>query len=275
MQRMARMIFDFYLDASIHVALAISSLLLVSVHLLGITANFHLLGFTFFGTIVCYNFVKYGVEAKKYLIVSNGYHKDIQVFSVPCFFMSLFFLANLKRDVGLAVVLLGAVSTLYAVPLLPKMKNLRSLGGFKIHVVALVWTGFTVFLPVLEAGMPVERDVAVAMLQRFILIVLLMLPFEIRDLKRDDPGLRTIPQILGVERTKVLGIILVPVFFSLSFLKDGLSSLETVSRLFLGTVLISIFTSKQNMQNTYFASFWVEAVPVFWLIAVLVLKSIA
>jgi len=71
--------FNFYLDASIHVALAVFSLVYVTTITLNISINSHLIYFIFFGTIVCYNFIKYGVEADKYFLVANPYHKNIQI----------------------------------------------------------------------------------------------------------------------------------------------------------------------------------------------------
>ncbi|MEX0314208.1 MAG: hypothetical protein AB3N18_08520, partial [Allomuricauda sp.] len=198
--KLLKTFFDFYLNASVHVALAVISLMLVSIFLLDIPPNFSLLGFTFFGTIVCYNFVKYGVEAEKYLIVSNTYHKNIQIFNFICFVPALYFLIQFEQKMWVAIVALAILSTLYAIPLLPKNKNLRSLGGFKIYVVALVWVGFTVFLPVLDQDIPISWDIWVSFCQRFILVLVLLLPFEIRDLRWDSTQLKTLPQVFGIER---------------------------------------------------------------------------
>ena len=86
-----RKLLDFYLDASIHVALAVTALVLVTYLFLNIPVENPLLGFSFFSSIVCYNFIKYGVEAKKYLIVSKTYHKRIQTFSFLSFFPAIWF----------------------------------------------------------------------------------------------------------------------------------------------------------------------------------------
>ena len=212
-------IFDFYLDASIHVALAVLSLAGVTFHLLGISSDIDLLGFIFFGVIVCYNFIKYGVEAYKYLIVSNAYHKIIQIFSFASFGFALYFLLQLDAKIWWATVILGLLSALYAVPFLPSAKNLRSLGGLKIYIVAFVWAGFTVLLPVLDVQMPIGWDFWVLFLQRVLLVLVLIIPFEIRDMQWDDKDLRTLPQVLGVRRTQNLGIVLAVVFFSPNFFK--------------------------------------------------------
>ncbi len=257
-------IFDFYLDASIHVALAVLSLAGVTFHLLGISSDIDLLGFIFFGVIVCYNFIKYGVEAYKYLIVSNAYHKIIQIFSFVSFGFALYFLLQLDAKIWWATVILGLLSALYAVPFLPSAKNLRSLGGLKIYIVAFVWAGFTVLLPVLDVQMPIGWDFWVLFLQRVLLVLVLIIPFEIRDMQWDDKDLRTLPQVLGVRRTQNLGIVLAVVFFLLTFLKDGVHQVEIVLRLALTLVLIFVLIANKKMTSRYFVSFWVEAIPVFW-----------
>lgn len=264
LMRTLRTIFDFYLDASIHTALAVVSLVMVTALLLNIPIDFSLIGFIFCSTIVCYNFVKYGVEAEKYLIVSNVYHKNIQIFSFLTFVLALYFLVDLNSEIWLAVVGLGMISTLYAVPFLPKAKNLRSLGGFKIYVVAIVWVGFTVLLPVLESKTPITWDLWILFSQRFVLVLILILPFEIRDLQWDDKGLKTLPQVIGSQKTRVMGFLLIVLFILLTFLKDELSLRELVARFFVAIPLTVVFLLKNKMEDSYFASFWVEGIPILW-----------
>ncbi len=262
--RTLKAIFDFYLDASIHVAVAVISMAGVTFHLLGSSSDINLLGFIFFSVIVCYNFIKYGVEAYKYLIVSNAYHKVIQVFSFISFVFAIYFLIQLDKEIWVATIVLGLLSALYAVPLLPKAKNLRNLGGLKIYIVAFVWAGFTVLLPVLDAKMPLNWDLAVTFIQRMLLVLVLILPFEIRDMQWDDSSLRTLPQVLGTKNTKRLGMGLTLIFFLLTFLKDGIHQLEVVLRLILSVLLILVLASNNQMKSKYFVMFWVEAIPIFW-----------
>ncbi|WP_420604224.1 hypothetical protein [Flagellimonas sp.] len=264
-------IFNFYLNASVHVALSVLALLGITSLFLEVPFNFFLFGFVFFSTIVCYNFVKYGVEAKKYLVVASTYHKNIQFFSFFCFVLAIYFLINLDKKIWIAVLCLGLISTLYAIPFLPKAKNLRNLGGFKIYIVALVWVGFTVLLPILDNDLDINWDLKISFLQRFILVVALILPFEIRDLQWDDPQIKTLPQVFGIYKTRMLGIALTIVFFVLTFLKDNLIGMEILMRLLISSLLIIVFLQKGRMQRRYFASFWVEGIPIlcfgiFWVL---------
>ncbi|MGY8915699.1 MAG: hypothetical protein ACKVJF_11540, partial [Flavobacteriales bacterium] len=200
-----KQVFDFYLDASIHVALAVFAMTMVTCLILNISLDPNLAIFVFFGTIVGYNFVKYGVEAKKYLLVANSYHKNIQIFSFVAFFIAIYHAWFLNYAAWKCIAILVLLTTLYAIPVLPKAKNLRSLGGLKIVVVAIVWAGATVHLPVLAASGDLTWDVWVEAVQRFLFVLVLMVPFEIRDLKYDGPDLKTLPQLIGFLRTKMIG----------------------------------------------------------------------
>ena len=63
--------------------------------ILNIPIDEHLAFFLFFSTIASYNFIKYGLEAEKYILVANRYHKNIQFFSFIalgfCYISRLFF----------------------------------------------------------------------------------------------------------------------------------------------------------------------------------------
>ena len=178
-----RRLFDFYLDASIHVALAIVSLVIATSLLLNIPVDAHLAFFLFFGSIGCYNFVKYGPEAEKYLKLTNVYHKNIQIFSIACLLFAGYHAHMIRMETWVGIAVLVCMTVLYAVPLLPKAKNLRNLGGLKIFIVAGVWAGTTVILPCLETPINLSWDIYMETTQRFLLVLVLLVPFEIRDLK--------------------------------------------------------------------------------------------
>ncbi|MEE9363191.1 MAG: hypothetical protein V3U92_11405 [Cellulophaga sp.] len=257
-------IFDFYIDASIHVALAVFSLVHITALTLRINLNENLSYVAFFGTIVMYNFVKYGIEAEKYILVANRYHKNIQFFSLLAFGGALYFARFLSVDIWIGVGVLLFITGLYALPVLPQAKNLRSLGGFKIFLVAIVWAGTTVFLVVLSASEKLSWDVWIEGIQRFIIVFVLLIPFEIRDLKYDAPDLRTLPQQFGVTNVKFFGAFATLLFFLLTFLKDTLSTTEALHKGILFLLLGALMFVTRRNQTNYFSSFWVESIPIVW-----------
>ncbi|AZQ59028.1 hypothetical protein EJ994_09485 [Maribacter sp. MJ134] len=268
-----RRFFNFYLDASIHVALAVFSLVYVTGITLNIPIDFNLSCFIFFGTIVCYNFIKYGVEASKYVLVANPYHKNIQILSFLAGAGALYHAFFLNEHAWYLLFFLSFMILLYALPLLPSAKNLRSLGGLKIFVVAVVWAMATVLLPYFSVNEGVSWDAIVETVQRFLLVLILLIPFEIRDLKYDSPTLKTLPQRYGVANTKIIGAFLTLVFFFITFFKDDINRNELLVKgvLFLGLGCL-MYTTKRN-QTKYYASFWVEAVPILWLVILLFMEK--
>ncbi|CAZ96618.1 UbiA prenyltransferase family protein [Zobellia galactanivorans] len=257
-------IFDFYLDASIHIAFGVYALVHITDITLGFEVDRHLAWFLFFGSVACYNFVKYGVEAKKYILVANRYHKNIQLVSIIALLIALYHGWFLSLEVWFGVVGLVGLTGLYALPLLPHAKNLRSWGGLKIFIVALVWAGATVILPMLSAEQPMTKDVWVETVQRFIFVLILLIPFEIRDLAFDAPDLKTLPQRYGIANTKIFGSFLSVPFFFLIFLKNSVSSGEAIAAGIVFLILGFLMFITGRRQNRYFASFWVEAISVFW-----------
>jgi len=100
----------------------------------------------------------------------------------------------------------------------------------------------------------------------------LMLPFEIRDLNYDSLKLATIPQKIGIKKTKTIGVFLLIVFFFLEYFKDELkgdSILVLLIVLFV-TLLLMIFSNKN--QSKYYSAFFVESVPIIWLIILLMFR---
>lgn len=257
-------IFDFYLDASIHVAFAIFSLVRVTRMTLDIPGNGHLEWFLFFGAIACYNFVKYGVEAEKYILITDPHQKHIQWASFMALALALYHGYFLSAEAYIVIAGLVALTGLYAIPVLPHTKNLRNLGGLKIFVVAMVWAGATVLLPVIAAGQFVSWDVGITTLQRFLFVLILMLPFEVRDLRYDSPELHTLPQRYGVMGTRIIGACAALPFFLLTLAKDTIGGPELLANGIVFLVLGMLMGITKKKQSRYFSSFWVEAIPILW-----------
>jgi hypothetical protein len=139
-------------------------------------------------------------------------------------------------------------------------------------VIALVWTFTTVLLPLVDNDISLNTDAVITSVQRFIFVIVLMLPFEIRDLNYDSLKLATIPQKIGVKNTKVSGVLLLIIFFVLDYFKDDLTSdsiLSTLGIVFV-TLLFMVFSNKN--QSKYYSALWVESLPIVWLVILLMLS---
>lgn len=256
--------FRFYVKASIHVALAVIAFLYLTTQFLNISLDKNLLYFIFFGTIPAYNMIKYGVEGEKYLFRKNASQRSVQLVSFLALLIALYFGTFISFTTWKAVFVLGILAASYALPVFPKRRNLRNLGILKIIIVSLVWSGTTVLLPVLEVFKEISWDVWIELLQRFLIILVLMIPFEIRDLNYDPRELHTIPQRIGIRNTRIVGILLCLLCFFITFLKNDLSTIEILNKTLISLSLVALMIFMPKEQFKYFSSFWVEGFPILW-----------
>jgi hypothetical protein len=270
--RIFKIVFDFYINSSIHVALAVYALTWITLNSFEISYDENILYFNFYATITGYNFVKYFGLAKFHHRSLANWLKIIQVFSFICFIILCVYAFNLKPRTLFWIAGFGLVTFFYAIPLLPKtifldeQHNLRSVSGLKIYIIALVWSGVTVLLPLLNNNFDLNTDVFITTGQRFLLIIALILPFEIRDMNFDSIKLSTIPQSIGIKTTKRIGVILLVVFYVLEYLKDEVDIKHSIILLVITILTILLILFSRKNQQKYYSAFWVEAVPVFWML---------
>lgn len=267
--------FDFYLNSSIHVALGVFALSWVTL----LEFNFHadkvFLGFVFFASITGYNFVKYFGLAKFHHRSLAVWLRSIQIFSFCCFVAMIVFFLKLNHNTWWYIIVMALITFLYAIPFYSREKvfdahnNLRDIGGLKVYIIAFVWAIVTVVLPLINEGYSLDFDVLITSIQRFVFVLVLMLPFEIRDLQYDSLKLATIPQKIGIKKTKQLGSIGLFVFCLLEFFKDNLRiGFLTISFVIALVTLMFVLFSKEQ-QSKYYSAFWVESIPVLWLLLLL------
>ena len=262
--KILKQIFDFYIKSSIHVALSVYALVQMTQYMFHISDDYAMVYFTFFGTIVGYNFVKYDALARAKKLQMRNELKAITFLS----FLSLiavgicFFQLQMHTQI-VAVAFLG-LTLLYTLPFFPNRKNARNWAGIKIYIVALCWVGVTLFLPIVNSNIGVTSFVFLVAIQRYILIFVLILIFEIVDLKLDDPHLKTVPQQIGVPQTKIVGVVLMVLFVLLEFLSNDfrIEFLALKMGLAITAVLFLVYANENG--SRYYASFWVESIPVFW-----------
>lgn len=265
-----RQVLNFYINSSLHVALAVVALTSVTLLEYNIATDKVLLLFVFFASVTGYNFVKYFGIAKFHHRSLSKWLKAIQMLSLICFIFLCYYALKLNAATLWCILGFAVVTFFYAIPFLPKhfyldsKQNLRSVGGLKVYLIALIWTGVTVFLPVVNNDYSVNTDVILTATQRYAFIITIMLPFEIRDLNYDSLKLSTIPQQIGVKRTKILGCVLLAFLLLLEFFKD-----ETVSHHIFVLLVVSIIAFlflkyAEKSRSRYYTAFWVEALPVFW-----------
>ncbi len=249
--------------------MSLSAVALTWLTLLSYKINFDwvLLGFVFTAAITGYNFVLYAGLAKWHHRSLPKNLKLIQLFSLIAFMVMCLLLWFLPYKLWWWTALTGLLTLFYAIPVLPGGKNLRNVSGLKIGIIALVWSIVTVIYPLVIIGKNIEQSGLFLFLQRFLFILVLILPFEIRDLKSDALSLGTIPQLIGVRNTKILGMFILSLVLLLEYWLQSFvpNPLKWTNLLLIVLAVFLLFSNPKR--SIYFTTFWLEAIPVIWLIA--------
>jgi hypothetical protein len=262
--KLLKLFFNFYINASIHVAFAVYAFISVTKLYFDLNYEEHFSYFIFFGTITGYNFVKYAGVAKLHHRSLTEDLKIIQIFSFFCFLATCYFATQISVTTLIYALPFVVLTLLYAVPFLSGFhKNLRGVSYLKIIVVALVWAGFTVLIPVINSGQEIVLDTILLFLQRFLIVLVLILPFDIRDVQYDAISLQTIPKKIGVQKTKRLGLGIMIFALLLEYGLNANDISKNVFMIFFFTTLVFLMRSKMN-QSKYYSSFWVESLPIIW-----------
>jgi hypothetical protein len=264
--------FGFYINSSLHVALAVYSFVRITEFYFNLPYNEPLSYFIFYGTITGYNFVKYaGIAGLHHLSLTKNL-RLIQVFSLLAFLLMIYYAFKLNLNTLSLFLPFGLLTLFYAVPLLKKFSiNLRAVASLKIIIIALVWSGVTLLIPLKNENIVIDSKFILSFIQRFLFVIVLTLPFDIRDLQFDKKQLQTIPQLIGIERSKKLGFVLLAITMLIEFLITPNSKFKFVFLMVFIALLFLLQRSKRK-QSKYYASFWVEALPVFWWISLELIK---
>ena len=264
---------NFYIQSSLHVAISAISFSFLSCYRANFNISTTLLLFIFSSTVLGYNFIKFFGRSK----LKSNYGAEmilkIKILSILSFFVLLITIYKLSIELIIIVFLLSFVILFYDLPI-NNFAGLRSIKGFKIYIISFVWSVTTVTLPILEANLQFELSQVKLFIERFIFVFVLMLPFEIRDMSKDDNKLSTIPQKIGIRSTKFVGYfaLLVVFIFNLFFITYSQADLIALILIILLTA-IALFKSDTN-NSIYFTSLWVEAIPIFWLFVLITLNNL-
>ena len=262
--RIFKVILDFYINSSIHVGLSCYALVHMTQHMFHIPYDETVANFAFFGTVVGYNFVKYDALARAKRAQMRNELKLIALFSLFSLALVGYYFFLLARITQITAIVFLSITLLYTLPFFSNRKNARNWAGVKIYIVALCWVGVTIGLPLLNANVAMTSDFFLKCIQRFILIFVLILVFEIIDRSKDDPHLQTVPQQIGAKMTKNLGVGLMILFYFLEFLKSSFDVNQLIVN-FIVLVLVSLSLIFVNEQRSkYYTSFWVESIPILW-----------
>lgn len=261
-----RQFFNFYIFSNIHVAIGTFCFVKITLVSQDIYKN-DVAFFVFFSTIVSYNFIRFQNIYKTKNWITNWFEKQKKVL----FFVSvisgvglLFFLFRLNLKAVIILIPFIILTFFYGVQLPNTSVSLRRIPGLKTFLIAFCYAGITVVFPLVQNSIEIEVSTGLLFFQRLFFVLLITIPFDIRDVKFDSYKLKTIPQYFGIRLAKVAGVLLVIliILIELVFL-DHRDKQQTILFIITGFALILLLFSKKE-QSKYYSSFWVEALPIVW-----------
>lgn len=122
-----------------------------------------------------------------------------------------------NKEVLITFAPIALITLLYSVPVSRNKRHLfrlREIPYLKIVVIAAIWSASTILLPVVQSAKVFNQThVSLILAERFLFILAITIPFDIRDLEADQQQkLKTIPMLLGEKKSLLLSCILLLIF---------------------------------------------------------------
>jgi hypothetical protein len=128
--------------------------------------------------------------------------------------------------------LTGLITALYIFTI--KQANLRQIPGTKALWISIVWTIIAVVIPKLTLDSFSWLD-----LHYFILFYALTIPGDMRDMEFDNPKMKTIPQLIGNRKSKLLFYFLLILFLMINYLLKDRNPIEISLVLLFSLILFA------------------------------------
>ena len=174
---------------------------------------------------------------------------------------------------------LGLVALAYTIPIVRKKADkirIREIGLWKIFLIASVWAGMTVILPAVHLyGFEQIFELGSWQLAfgRFLFILAITIPFDIRDLVNDaNKGVRTIPSVLGWRRSVLISQVLLVAFLLLVWFRLGAHHPFFIGYVISTTITIGFAAVASPKRSDFYCSFWLEGTMLLQFVAVLFLR---
>ncbi len=271
--RFFKKILDFYIFSNIHVALAGFSMTKITLINFGIQDNLTPL-FVAFSILLSYNFIRfYEIKNNRLNWFKDWFFKKINEILL-LIILSIFGLITILfftdfNPTSLLILFPFAFMTLfYVIPLFKIGKlevSFRNFPVIKIFSITVAWAGISVFFPLAEAYYQFTSAVYLEFFQRILILLAITIPFDIRDVNADSISLKTLPQILGITNSKVLGTLLLFGFVLLEIFKTNFTDVGLLVVLIISMITGLFLWFSSPIRFRYYTSFWVESVPIIWL----------
>jgi hypothetical protein len=271
--QLIKSLFKFYVFANIHVAVAGFCLTQITIEKLNLKSPIASY-FVAFSIVISYNFIRYyEIKTNRILWFRDWFYsnkRSILVVTIiaAILLLNVIFLTNFNQKSLQIVIPFAIITFFYVIPLIRIGQNIftfRNFPSIKIFSIAVAWAGITVIFPAAENSVPFSSTLFLMFMQQILFVTTWTIPFDIRDVNTDESALKTLPQLLGIFKTKVLATMLLVAVLIIEIFVNGLKS-DYLKVLIIISVLllISVWLASEK-RNRMYTAFWVESIPIIWL----------
>lgn len=244
------------------------------------TINYNYVAFTFFGTMAFYGYARFfeGETLQDNKSDITEWHLKHRTLLWILLGLSgigtCYFLVTLSINAIITLVICGALGLLYPIPyILGGWSGIRHVAGLKLFMIALIWTIVTAVIPAFEVGLLYDRQSIVHLLQRFLFITAITIPFDIRDTTTDHPDIDTIPIKFGIQKARIIILLIglvVEASFLLQYLQGTISGYHLIA-LFIGVEIAMVLSYRSfPIKRDLYYSFLIEGTPILMFLMVLI-----
>jgi len=254
---------DFLVVTNVYVATGTFSLTWLSLQFYG-NDKIDLAFFVFFSTLFAYNFMRL-VRVQPMLKEGDSTrHKNIFRFRAFLWLLSIvsaiaafIFFLRVDEFIYYPLLFMGLISIAYSLPVYKKegiWLRLRDLPSIKIFIIAFVWAIVTSLFPMQVSGVPINWLIVI---ERFLFVFAITIPFDIRDLRFDAENLNTIPQVFGIKKARYIGLVALVIAEALLFYNYfffGMYSLFSALAIYITYELsaVLVYKSHPSLTERYF-----------------------
>jgi hypothetical protein len=272
---------NFYIFSNIHVSIAgfcLTKITLLKFGILDSLVPF----FVLLSIIISYNFIRF-LEIKRDRLnwFKNWFFEHqyalFMLFSISVLGLGyIMFFSDFNLNSIVILFPFAFMTFFYVLPLFKIGKievSFRNFPSIKIMSIAIAWAGITVFFPLYNAGYEFTSSVYIEFVQRFLILISITIPFDIRDVNVDPRLLKTIPQVVGVGVSKIIGYVLLLLFVFLEFYVNNSANLNTYILIVIALIAALFLAFSTPHKSRYYTSFWVEAIPILWFVLIVLLSQ--
>lgn len=268
----AKQWFSFYVHGNIHVGLAAYCLTKITLTEFG-ADNDAVAYFVFFSTILAYNFIRVvqldSISGMMAIWMPSN-KRALILLNTVCLIFIFYYSFSFSLSSLLILLPFLLASIFYVVPISSKIKGLRRIPGLKLFLISFTWAGVTLYFPLYAANLQGMDGIWISFVQRFLFVMAITIPFDIRDAQFDFPDLRTLPQVIGVGTSKAVAVAAIVLFELLEVYRSAVYDATFMASLMISVVSILLILLASVRQKRFYSSFWVESIPIIWYLLLLI-----